>query len=81
MTAEPSTAAWAIRQGAPVVTLAITVQPLGPYGGHDVYLQDALIARRPFDGSNSSQVVHEVSTALAGLLRERLAWPEEAMQE
>jgi hypothetical protein len=60
------------------LTLQLEVESLGPYGGFDVFLSGIPLGRRKYDGSDGDDVAEEVARELAGLLRERLGWPDEA---
>ena len=57
------------------IVFCLTVEPAGFYAGHDVSLSGRPLGRRPYDGSDSTEVFAEVADALAGLLREKLGWP------
>lgn len=53
----------------------------GDLGPHEVRLNGELIGYRPWDGSMLEEVVSEVAGALAGLLGERLGWPQNDPEE
>lgn len=61
--------------GRPSVTM-VTLAALSEdeYSGHFVYLGNALIGFRPYDGSNDEEVIAEVTEMLARMLRERFDW-------
>lgn len=58
-----------------ITALAITADG-GDYRPHEVRLNGQLIGYRPWDGSDSRDVIAEVVSGLAGLLGERFGWPQ-----
>lgn len=67
------------------VALNIAVDADGPYGPHEVYLTagdtSVFVGERPYDGSVIDEVIHEVTTTLADMLREALGWPTEPTED
>lgn len=57
-----------------VTVMTLSAEPDAEDDGHFVYLGDALIGYRPWDGMDEEEVVHEVTKGLALLLRERFGW-------
>lgn len=59
----------------PMVTaVTISAESESEYSGHFVYLGNALIGFRPYNGATNEKVVAEMTEALALMLRERLGW-------
>lgn len=58
-----------------LMILTVSVESEDEWGGpHAVYLNDALVGYRPYDGCLRSQVEQEVQEALADMLREKLGY-------
>lgn len=72
-----------------VTILTVTAKPRHAYEGYDMYLGGAgepgdahvKIGHKPYDGSCAEKAEQEVVSALAGMLRERLGWQQDAREE
>lgn len=63
-----------LKMGNGVTVMTVAAEREDERSGHDVYLGEALVGHRPYDGSNNEEVVAEVTETLALLLRELLGW-------
>lgn len=57
--------------------LIVTVDRDYGYDPDEVRLNGHLIGYHPYDGSSEEEVAETVAGALAGLLREKLGWPQQ----